>query len=105
LDGSKCIEIGGVKAALIFGGNMLKIDMSILDTQGKLLFNISEQLQEIIDLLKPQKTNEELMERFRELQGIETHPEKSGFKCNCGKPFDTERQLRGHQIKCKNKGV
>jgi hypothetical protein len=79
---------------------MFKIDLSVLDTQGKLLFNISEQLQEIIDLLKPQKTNEELMKRFRELQGIQ--PEE--FKCNCGKSFDTERQLRGHQIKCKNKG-
>ncbi len=81
---------------------MYNIDKSILDTQGKLLFNISEQLAEIISLLKPQKTNE--MERFRELQGIETQPEEFGFKCKCGKAFEKKRQLTAHKIKCKNKG-
>jgi uncharacterized Zn finger protein len=86
---------------------MYKIDKSILDTQGKLLFNISEQLAEIISILKPQKSNEELMERFSESQGIEMNPEKLKefeFKCRCGKAFEKKRQLTAHKIKCKNKG-
>ena|GEM_PF-3985639 len=69
------------------------IDKSILDTQGKLLFNISEQLAEIISLLKPQ-----------EVKTQEPKEIKEGFKCGCGKAFEKESQLRGHKIKCKNKG-
>ena len=73
---------------------MFQIDKSVLGTDGKILFNIYEQLQEIISLLKPQEVKEEIKEPVK--------TEK--FKCNCGKTFDNERQLRGHQIKCKSKG-
>jgi hypothetical protein len=80
---------------------MFKIDNRRADgdTTNMLLSNISEQLAEIISLLKPQKTNE--MERS---QGIETQPEEFGFKCKCGKEFEKKRQLTAHKIKCKNKG-
>ena len=71
----------------------LKIDNNLVsDTQSKLLFNISEQLQEIITLLKPQEVKEVKSETKQE------------FKCSCGKSFEKELQLRGHQIRCKNKG-
>ena len=39
---------------------MFDVDKSVLDTHGKLLFNISEQLSEIIMLLKPQEVKEEI---------------------------------------------
>ena len=68
------------------------IDKSILNTEGKILFNISEQLQEIITLLKPQEVKEVKQEV------------KEEFKCSCGKPFETEKQLRGHKIRCKGGG-
>jgi hypothetical protein len=70
---------------------MYNIDKSrcIGDTTNMLLSNISEQLQEIITLLKPQEVKEVKAEI------------KQGFKCSCGKPFETERQLRGHKIKCR----
>lgn len=67
---------------------MFNIDKSVLDTQSKILFNISEQLSELISLLKPQEVKEEIKE----------------FKCSCGKGFEKQSQLRGHQIKCKSKG-
>jgi hypothetical protein len=55
------------------------------DTTNMLLSNISEQIQELITLLKPEEVKEV----------------KQGFKCSCGKSFETEKQLRGHKIKCK----
>lgn len=58
--------------------------------QNELLFNISEQLQELIALLKPQEVKE-----------VKEFKEDKKFKCGCGKEFDNERQLRGHNIKCK----
>ncbi|MDD5395630.1 MAG: hypothetical protein PHE17_21625 [Thiothrix sp.] len=66
---------------------MFNVDKSVLDTQGKLLFNISEQLNELIGILRPQKVKEEVKEEV---------------KCpKCGKAFEKPNQLRGHMIKCK----
>jgi hypothetical protein len=93
LDGSKRLRIGGVTAAFIFGG-VMNIDKTLVsDTQSKLLFNISEQLEEIISLLKPQEVKTQEPEEIKE-----------EFKCKCGKEFEKKRQLTAHKIKCKNKG-
>lgn len=73
---------------------MFSIDLSRVngDTTNMLLSNISEQLSELIMILKPQEAKKEFKNEV-----VETKL----FTCSCGKSFEFEKQLRGHKIKCK----
>jgi hypothetical protein len=88
---------GGLKTAFPFGGIMFNIDKTILDSNGKLLFNISEQLGEIICLLKPQEVKEEFTQ-----QPIakEIHCPKCGITELKGKTL-TKQTLSAHIRFCK----
>ncbi len=69
---------------------MFKLDMSRIngDTTNMLLSNISEQLNELIGILRPQEVKEEV--------------KNDSVKCpRCGKEFEKRKQLQGHSIKCK----
>ena len=74
-----------------------KIDMRAVEgnTTNRLLFNISEQLSEILLFLKPQNNN------LQEIMQIKPEQPKS-FQCpKCSKTFENNKQLTGHKIKCK----
>ena len=49
---------------------------------------------------------EDILEELRKLNGKGDSKELSEetFKCECGKTFENEKQLRGHKIKCKGVG-
>lgn len=67
---------------------MFHIDKTVLDTHGKILFNISEQLAELIMLLKPHE--------------VEEVKEVKKYKCKkCGQEFDTPQRVAIHTKNCK----
>jgi hypothetical protein len=77
-----------------YGGFMYNIDKSVLDTNGRLLFNISEQLQELITLLKPQEVKEVNQE-------VRLYPcKKCGATSDEKGVFDTPQKLSVHSRHC-----
>jgi predicted RNA-binding Zn-ribbon protein involved in translation (DUF1610 family) len=82
---------------------MFEIDKSRVngDTTNMLLSNISEQLSELIGILRQQEVKEIKKKIKKE---IKKEIKDDSFKCpKCGKQFEKQKQLQGHMIKCKGK--
>lgn len=76
------------------------------NSESKLLLTISEQLDEIIDLLK--RKNLQVVPETRSYSVTDIEPkellpfEPRQFECErCGKAFADNRKLLGHKMKCK----